>query len=47
MVQGNVTLSSNEMDILGIDLSNINLDVSFDEDDSKFIIHVRLLGWHN
>ena len=36
----NVIFSCNEMGILNIDLNNINLDNSFDEDDLK------LLAWH-
>ena len=36
------------MGILSVDLNNINLDdVSFDEDDPKNIIHVRLMVWCN
>ena len=36
------------MGILSVDLNNINLDdVSFDEDDPKNIIHVRLMAWCN
>ena len=36
------------MDILVVDLRNINLDdVSFDEDDPKTIIHVRIMDWQN
>ena len=38
--------SCNEMGILNIDLSNINLDNNFDEDDSDNIILIRLLAWH-
>ena len=36
------------MGILSVDLNNINLDDgNFDEDDSKTIIHVRLMAWFN
>ena len=49
---GTVRFSSDNMDILSIDLNNINLDdVTFHEDDPKIIIHVRLhiilITWHN
>ena len=43
---GNVAFNCNEMSILNIDLRNINLDNSFDEDDPGTIIHFRLLTWH-
>ena len=39
---GNVVFSCNEMDILNVDLSNINLDNNFDEDNLDPIILVRL-----
>ena len=36
------------MRILSIDVNNINLDdVKFYEDDSKTIVHARVLAWHN
>ena len=45
---GNVTFSSNKMDILSVDLNNINLDeVKFDVDDAESINHVRLKAWRN
>ena len=45
---GNVTLFANKMGILCVDLDKIYLDdVNFDEDDSKTIIHIRLLAWRN
>ena len=34
------------MGILNTDLTNINLDDNFDEDDPGTIIHDRLLAWH-
>ena len=43
---GSVIFSCNEMDILNIDLNNINLDNSFDEDHPDTIILIRLLVWH-
>ena len=44
---GNVVFNYNEMGILNIDVSCINLDnKNFDEGDSGTIIHVRLLAWH-
>ena len=43
-----VTFSRNEMGILSVDISNIDLDdINFDEDDPETIIHVRLTAWHN
>ena len=45
---GNITFSSNKMDILSVDLNNINLDeIKFDVDDAKSINHVRLKAWRN
>ena len=45
---GNVTFFANKMGILCVDLDKIYLDdVNFDEDDSKTIIHIRLLAWRN
>lgn len=35
------------MGILSVDLSNINLDVNFDENVPEAIIHVRPTVWHN
>ena len=44
----NVTLSSDEMGILNVDINNINIDdFKFDEDDTETIIHVRLMAWRN
>ena len=43
-----VIFSYNEMGILDLDLSNINLDDSnYNEDDPDTSIHVRLLAWCN
>ena len=46
---GDITFSSNEMDILSVDLNNINInvDVNFEDDDSETIIYVRLMAWCN
>ena len=43
---GDITFSSNEMDILSVDLNNINInvDVNFEDDDSETIIYVRLMA---
>ena len=38
--------SCNEMGILKIDVTNMNLDNTFDEDANDTIIHIRLLAWH-
>ena len=44
----NVTFSSDEIDILSVDLNNINLDdTSIDEDGPENIIYVRLIAWGN
>ena len=44
----NVTFFCNEMCILCVDITNINLDdTNYDEDDFETIIHIRLLAWHN
>ena len=43
---GNVVFSYNEMSILNIDLNNINLDNSLNEDDPDTIILIRLSTWH-
>ena len=44
---GDVTFSYNKIGILSLDLNNINLDdTNNDEDDLKTIIHVMLLAWH-
>ena len=45
-VSGNVVFSCNEMSILNIDVTNINLDNNFDEDDPDTVILIRLLAWH-
>ena len=42
----NVIFLCNDMCILNIDLSNINLDDNCDKDDSDTIILIRLLTWH-
>ena len=33
------------MGILNIDISNVNLDNNFDEDDPDTIFHIKLLAW--
>ena len=51
---GNVVFNCNEMGILNIDLNSINLDYTFDEDDTDqegkdepdTVILIRLLVWH-
>ena len=43
---GDVVFNCNGMGILNIDLNNINLDNSFDENDPDTIIIIRLLTWH-
>ena len=43
---GNVVFNCNEIDIVNIDLSNINLGNNFDEDDPDTIILIRPLAWH-
>ena len=43
---GNDVFSCNEIGILNIDINNINLDNSFDEDDPDTIIIIRILAWH-
>ena len=40
---GNIVFSCNEMSILNIDLNNIYLDNTFDEDDLDTVILIRLL----
>ena len=40
----NVGFSCNKMSILNIDLNNINLENTFDEDDPKTIILIRTLA---
>ena len=42
----NVVFSCNEMGILSVNLNNINLDNTFDEDDPDTIILIRFLAWH-
>ena len=41
---GNVVFNCNVMGILNIDLNNISLDNTFDEEDSDTIILIRLLA---
>ena len=43
---GDVAFNYNEMGIVNIDLNNINLDYSFDQEDPNTIILIRLLTWH-
>ena len=43
---GNVVFSCNEMSILNIDVTNINLGNNYDEDDPDTIILIRLWAWH-
>ena len=45
-ISTNVGFSFNKIGILNIDLHNINLDTTFDEDDPNTIILIRLLAWH-
>ena len=42
-----VTLFTNQIDIVAVDLDKIIIDYgnSFDEDDPETIIYVRLLAW--
>ena len=40
---GNTVFSCNEMSILNIDLNNIYLDNTFDEDDLDTVVLIRLL----
>ena len=42
-----VLLCCNEMGILSVNLNNVNLDNSFDEDDLDTITLIRLLAWHS
>ena len=42
----NAVFIYNEMGILDIDLSNINLDNDFDENNPGSIVYVRLLAWY-
>ena len=42
----NAVFIYNEMGILDIDLSNINLDNDFDENNPGSIIYARLLAWY-
>ena len=45
---GNVIFTTDEIGVLCVNLSNINLDDDiFYEDDPKTITHARLLAWHN
>ena len=47
-ITGNLILSCNEMSILSIDLSNINLNnIDYKEDHAETIIYVRILVWHS
>ena len=43
---GDVAFNYNEMGIVNIDLNNINLDDSFDQEDPNTIILIRLSAWH-
>ena len=43
----NFEFSFNQIGVLNINLNNINLDNSFDEDDCNTIILTRLLASHN
>ena len=44
----NAIFNCNEMGILTIDISNINLDDNnYDEDGPDTIVLIRLLAWHN
>ena len=44
---GNVTFCCNEMSILSVNLSSINLDNNFDENDPDTIIPIKLLALHS
>ena len=45
---GNVIFTTDEIGVLFVNLSSINLDDDiFYEDDPKTITHARLLAWHN
>ena len=43
---GDSVFDYNEVDIVNIDLNNISLDDSFDEEDPNNIIPIRVLAWH-
>ena len=43
---GNVACNCNRIGIFNIDLTNINFDNKFDEDDPDSTILIRLLAWH-
>ena len=43
---GDLTFCCDQTSILSVNLSNINLDNNFDEDDPDTIILTRLLTWH-
>ena len=43
---GDSVFDYNEVDIVNIDLNNISLDDSFDEEDPNNIIPIRILAWH-
>ena len=45
---GEVAFCCNEMSILSVNVSNINLDKNFDEDNNPdTIILIRLLAWYS
>ena len=45
---GDVIFPCNEMGILIVDLTNIDLDyTNYDEGDPEMIVHVRLMAWYN
>ena len=44
---GDVTFCCDGLGILSWNVSNINLDNNFDEDDPDTIILIRLLAWHS
>ena len=43
---GDAVFNYNEMGIFNIDLNNISLDESFDEEDHNTIILISILVWH-
>ena len=43
---GDVTFYFDEMGILSVNLDNINIDNTFDEDDPDTIIFIRFFAWY-
>ena len=44
---GDLTFCCDQTSILSVNLSNINLDNNFDENDPDTIIPIKLLAWHS